>query len=323
MSPNNGRGFGRTDDRYLNDNDEKYRLLPQPGNGFAVTRSDTDNRDTRINGNRTQRPINRNTEGSGSRFEQRNPSGRRSGMPQEWQDALERLIAIADSNASKSLPGKTPQEQFEHTQRHVFLRMLFLMAGKHQQAMEPIRGIDLADQEFWSQTMWALSNYFQSDNIPDSEERASQTIAQLRSAIQRLQQNAKLEIRNLSFCHKITNFGNYQKFEQDEFRAGQNVLVYVEVVNFKSDLTDGGKYRTLLKSEIEISKVTSSGSGLIEKFRFDPTEDLCRNRRQDYFHSYQITIPKAANRGPHVLKLIVVDQQGQKFTTETINFTVR
>ena len=43
--------------------------------------------------------------------------------------------------------------------------------------MQAIPGIDPADQEFFQQTFWGLTNYFDSVSIPSSADRASQTVA--------------------------------------------------------------------------------------------------------------------------------------------------
>ena len=55
----------------------------------------------------------------------------------------------------------------------------------------------------------------------------------------RLQEKAKLELRNVTFCHKISSFGNYEKYARDEFSPGQEVLLYAEVANIHSEpITD-------------------------------------------------------------------------------------
>lgn len=172
------------------------------------------------------------------------------------------------------------------------------------------------------QTVWALNDYFDQSRLPDRSDRATQTVAQLRTAIRKLQEQARLELRNVTFCHKIASYGNYERFERDEFNPGQPVLLYAEVANFTSETTAEGQYRTVLQSTIEIYKAGREGD-LVERLTFPATEDLCRNYRQDYFHSYEFTIPARIALGPHVLKLTVEDQLSRKLATYSVNFTVK
>ncbi len=235
---------------------------------------------------------------------------------------LASLIAQTEQELSKLPLGTTPEEQQRFLEKHVFLRMLYWMNKQQERALQPVPGIDPADQEFWQQVFWAMTNYFDSQTIPDEADRAAQTLDQMRSAVQRLQEKAKLEIHNVAFCHKITSFGNYERFNKDEFTPGQPVLIYGEIVNFKSEATADGQYRTILKSTLEIYRAGPQGE-LVERIPFPATEDLCRQPRTDYFHSYEFTIPKRITLGPHVLKLVVEDQLSKKLATYTINFMVK
>lgn len=237
-------------------------------------------------------------------------------------DELGQLISVAESEIAQMQMGSTPEEKQHFIERHVHLRMLYLMSGQQERALEAIPGIDPADQEFWQQTFWAVSNYFDQEAIPDPSDRATQTVSQMRQATSRLQEKANLKLKNVAFCHKINSFGSYERFERDEYTPGRPVLVYSEIDNFTSELTAEGMYRTLLKSKIQIFKAGSKGD-LVAEIPFDPTEDLCRSVRNDYFHSYKFEIPRNISLGPHVMKLTVIDEISQKVATYTQNFTVR
>jgi len=247
-------------------------------------------------------------------------TGHMSPVASRWGDDLQRLIANAGADAAQTPPGTTDAEKRNYVEKHVYLRMLYLMAGQQVRAMEPIPGIDPAEQEFWQQIFWGVSSYFDAEAIPDPLDRATQTTLQLRGALQRLQERARLELRNVNFCHKIASFGNYERFQRDEFSPGQPVLVYAEVSNFKSEQSADGPFRTILKSTIEIY---NSRGDLIQTMPFPATEDLCQNQRRDYFHSYEFTIPQRIAIGPHVMKLTVEDQISQKVASYSLNFTVK
>jgi hypothetical protein len=237
-----------------------------------------------------------------------------------WRDDLQRVLASATSDASQTSVGTTDAERLAYTEKQVHLRMMQIVAGQPAKSLEPIPGLDAADQEFWQQMFWAVSNYFDAQAIADSSDRATQTVTQLRSAVQRLQERSKLELRNVAFCHKIVNYGNYERFKRDEFTPGQPVLLYAEVGNFKSEPSADGPYRTILKSTIEIY---DSRGTLVQSMPFPPTEDICANPRRDYYNSYEFVIPQRIGLGPHTLKLTVEDQLSQKVATSSVNFTVK
>ena len=241
----------------------------------------------------------------------------------KWGEELQRLIDLTESEASRMSPGTAENEQRLYVEKQAYLRMLYLMTGRRERAIEPIHGIEPAEQEFWQQVFWALASYLDDEAIPQINDRATQTIAQLKTAIQRLQEQAKLELRNVTFCHDIVSYGNYKRFERDEFNRGQPVLVYAEVDNFKSEPQSDGRFRTFLSSTIEIYKAGPSGELVEKPMTFPPTEDLCSNHRRDYFHSYEFTIPPRIGLGPHVMKLTVADQLGNKIATYSLNFTVK
>lgn len=244
-------------------------------------------------------------------------------MPTAWEEELDRLIAMTDSLAASGTMGGTAQQRYDYLRKQVYLRMLFLISKKPQQSMDAIAGIDAADQEFWKDTFFALSSYLDPAFAGNAQSRATRTIRPLRTAVQRLQETADLDIQQLVFCQKITNFGNYDPFSQNEFREGDPVLIYAEIANFKTMPIATGQFQTRLRSKIEIYKVGVNGRQQVKVFDFPPTNDVCRNRRRDYFHSYEIEIPKQVGAGPYILQLTVTDEQGQKIATDVINFTIK
>lgn len=235
---------------------------------------------------------------------------------------IERLITQTTVEAAALIPGDNEVARQFYLRKHVQLRLLHLIAGQMDRALQPVPGIDPTDQEFWQQMLWGMANYFDTQGMPDSSERATQTIAQLKSATARLQEKARLELHNVAFCYKISGFGNYQRFKRDEFTPGQPVLLYAEVGNFKSELVSEGQFRTLLKSTLDIVEGGPSGR-VVETLPLAPSEDRCRNQRRDYYHSYEFTIPQSCNPGPHTLRLRVEDQLGKKLAVTTLNFTVQ
>ena len=237
---------------------------------------------------------------------------------------MQELIANLQNELSSqgnALPTRDIQRQ-DYIRRHVQLRLLHLMNRQPARAFEAIPGLPPAEQEFWQQVLWGLSDYFDVEGSPDRISRITGTVEQLEAAVQRLKQEAHLTIRNVNFCRKIDGFGSYERFRRDEFSAGQPVLVYSEIDNFKSKSQTDGRFKTLLNSSIEILEGSVDGP-VVDTVKFKATEDFCRNRRRDYFHSYELTIPQDIRRGTHVLRLSVDDPFTGKVATETMTFTIR
>jgi len=232
----------------------------------------------------------------------------------DWRSELHRAIALLEQEIAAQRPG-TPTD--DDVRNQVALRLMYLLADHQERALTAIPNIDPAEQEFWQQAVWGLSNALDARHIPRPEDRATQAVAQLNGAVRRLQEKADLQIRNVAFSKQNFGYGNYDRFVRDEVRPGQEVLLYAEIENFKSEPTADGQYRTLLRSTIEI--LSPSGE-VRKKIDFPATEDLCRNYRRDYFHNYQFTIPDRLPLGPHVLKLAVFDELSGKMATYTLNF---
>lgn len=238
------------------------------------------------------------------------------------REPLAALISATETEVSQLKPGETDADRRHYIERHVHLRMLYLLAGRHEQSLQAIPGIDSSDQEFWQQVFWGITNYFDSISIPESADRATQTVSQFSSAVLRLQEKANLELRNVNFCHKIASFGNYEKYPRDEFSPGQEVLLYAEVANIHSEPASDGRFRTSLKSTLELYRHGADGA-LVDRIELPETVDLCGTHRRDYFHSYQFAIPGKLTLGPHVLKLTVEDLLGKRVAVYSLNFMVK
>jgi hypothetical protein len=240
------------------------------------------------------------------------------------QAEIPNLIHNLNTELLRATPGQTDAERVQYIRKHVNLRMLHLVAGDVSQAVEPIPGIAPADQEFWQQMIWSVSNYFDDQGMPDASDRSAETIEQLRGAIAQLGQTAHLKLRNTTFCHRIVSFGNYDRFKEDRFTTGQPVLLYSEVENFTSrSSSSNAGYRTELRSAIEIYRANDlQQPAATVPLPVDSTEDFCRAQRRDYFHSYEFSIPANLEPGQYTLVLRIVDQQSRKVATSRVNFEV-
>ena len=249
----------------------------------------------------------------------------------DYRDRLDDLIAaarrrerrLAEVAATAADPDARAVAEASLAETGVHLRMLHLIAGDHGRAIEAVSGLPPAEQEFWQHVLWGLSSELDERSIPDPADRATQAVAALRTAANRLSAEAKLTLRNVNFCHRVDSFGNAVRFDRDEFTPDQPVLIYAEVENFTSEQTLEGRYRTVLRSKVEIFK--AGGDQLIETLPLDQpiTVDLCDRHRQDYFQIYDLKIPSRIGLGPHVMKLTVEDTQGNQIAETRLNFTVK
>lgn len=240
--------------------------------------------------------------------------------PMPWQGDLDRLIGIVEQDVARVAVPTTAEGRHAQLRQQLYLRMLYLMANRPERALTAIPGLDPVDQEFCQQVLWGLANYLDVEHMPRSADRAGQAISQLNTAVRRLREVADLEIRSVGFCQRILDFGIYERFPRDEFSPGQEVLVYAEIDNYRSDPTLDGRYRTVLRSTLEILSPTGE---VRWKRDFPATEDLCRAPRRDYFHNYQFAIPDKLPLGPHRLKLTIFDELSGKMSSYTANFVVK
>lgn len=236
-------------------------------------------------------------------------------------------IRSLEDELLETTPEEASADEIDYQQKAVALRALYLAQNEYAKAIEPIQKINAADREFWQQVFWAMSNHFNTDGIDDPNARAAETIEQLRAAISQLQTNADLRLKNVTFCHSIVSFGNYERFSKELFTTGQPVLLYAEVENFNSRKkvnTDSQivEFHTALSSEIRIFRYGRQDELPVATIPFDVTRDVCRSPRRDYFHSYEFTIPEELEAGHYMLVLSVSDQLGNKHATNRVQFEV-
>ena len=104
-----------------------------------------------------------------------------------------------------------------------------------------------------------------------------------------------------------------------QFEPGEEVLLYAEIDNFKSDETDEG-FHTALRSSYQI--VDSKGTRVTEH-EFETTEEHCQSRRRDFFMRYYVWMPKRIYDGEYTLQLTIEDVKSQKIGTATIDFRIK
>ncbi len=230
-----------------------------------------------------------------------------------WEEHLQQAI---DGLAAES---KGDPQNAEELRRHVALRLLHLAAGRREEALQPIAGLSHSQHDFWSKQLYGLATYLDHKQISDPRDRAAAALQYLQESTAHLGELCPLRIRNLAFCSEVKSFGVYQKFEKYEFAPQQEVLLYAEVENFTSEETEDG-FATVLRSSYQI---LDSRGQRVEAKEFPLTEELCQNRRHDFFMRYFIWIPKRIYNGTYTLQLTIEDVKNQKFNQASIQFEVK
>ncbi|MBS0210948.1 MAG: hypothetical protein JSS27_18545 [Planctomycetes bacterium] len=223
--------------------------------------------------------------------------------------------AIAKLEESTADGGTSPEVLAQQAQ----LRMMYLMAGRKKDAMRPIAGMQPAEQDFWVQQMYGMSTYLDAGQGRDRDRRLTDATTHLAQAVDRLAESSNLLVKNLAFCTEVSSFGVHTDFPKYEFKAGQQLLLYCELQNFKSEATPKG-HRTSLKSSYQI--VDAQGRRVAEH-ELPATEENCQNVRHDYFIRYFLHLPTKIYGGKYTLQLTVEDTLANKAGQASIEFTIK
>lgn len=224
------------------------------------------------------------------------------------------------SKAIQTLEAAPPDEDpSAQAARQVYLRMLYLAAGRRDDAVRPIEGLPASEQQFWSEQLFGLATYLDASRSPDAKRRAAEARLHLTHATGQLSETGDLLVRNLAFCTEVHSFGVFTPFPKHEFKPNQQVILYAEVENFKSEETPKG-FHTALKSSYQI--LDQQGRRVVQH-DLGMTEEYCRNARRDYFIRYFLSIPARIYDGPYSLHLTIEDTLGRKIGQSTIDFTAK
>jgi hypothetical protein len=235
------------------------------------------------------------------------------GSKESWQQSVQKAVADLERHVSPS-PTTTAE-----VHQHVSLRMLRLLAGDTEKALEPIPHISPTEQDYWSRQLFALATYLDHHSQPDDKRRAAASVTHLDDAVANLRELGALTLRNLSFCKNVYGYGSFESYDSDAFTPGQHVSLYVEVENFRSTSSDKG-FNTSLGSTYEVlddkGKRVASGD-------FPDVNDCCRNRRRDFHIQFGLTLPENVQPGRYQLQLVVKDHQSDKIGNAKASFEIR
>jgi hypothetical protein len=203
--------------------------------------------------------------------------------------------------------------------QHVSLRLLRLLAGDTERALEPIPHIPPAEQDYWSRQVFAVATYLDHHSQPDDKRRAAASVNHLDEAVSHLRELGSLSLRNLSFCKNVFGYGAFEPYDSDVFAPGEQVSLYVEVENYHSESSEKG-FCTLLGATYEIlddkGKRVSGGD-------FPDVDDCCRSRRRDFHIQFGLALPQSLSPGRYRVELVVKDRQSDKRGHAKVPFEIR
>ena len=235
----------------------------------------------------------------------------------DWQKRLSVAIAALESEL-RDAPQSAPAVDLQAR-----LRMLYLLADRREDALRPIASAPPAVQEFWSQELYGLAAWLDSRRVSDAGtlwvRRAGESKPALAGAVRRLGELGPLVVRNLAFITEVKSYGVYKPFAKNEFTPGQELLLYAEVEDFKSEDTPKG-FHTVLQGSYQIFDARGQR---VEGQDLTTVEEHCRNPRRDFYIPYPFSLPKRIYAGKHTLQLTLVDRKSQKIGQASIEFTVK
>jgi len=226
--------------------------------------------------------------------------------PLRWTHHVDSAIRLLEKDAKTA-----PEEEIR-------LRMLYLAAERYDDAVRAVPALETAEQEFWTSEMHGLGTLLNQEKHPDGPSRTAEAKQVLAEAVSKLGELAPLVVRNLAFCTRVHSYGCFETFASYQFAPEQRVLLYAEVDNFTSDTTAKG-HHTSLKSSYQI--FDARGQRVADE-ALTSTEEICQNRRHDFFIVYDFYLPKRIYPGKHTLRLTIEDLKGKKIGDSSIDLEI-
>lgn len=220
---------------------------------------------------------------------------------------------IAEQEAVVAREPNNIEEQFR-------LRLLYLVAGMDDKAQAPTPGINEDVQRIMAGQIQSLLAA-RSAAERDPAQWANRQLESVESLRDLVRAKADLRVPRVELCSSIEGFGRYEPIRPAQFMVGGKnlVVLYIEVDNFRSDVTESGLYRTLLS--VRLSLLSSDGGEELWSRRDENIEDLARQKRTDFYLTIgPLAIPKTLAPGEYVIKVEVEDVLAGKINGGDVRF---
>lgn len=237
----------------------------------------------------------------------------RPGLPQ----------APAAANSIKGQPAVMPAQVTRDVPLVEALRMY--MDDRPADALKCLSEYETGSQEILLNLLELAARLTrQEKEAPGNAKETAFLLEQLERLEVPLRPRAELLIDKICFCRRIEGFGAYDPIAEDQaFRPGELVRVYVEVRNFTSTKQESKTdtfYLTQLSGKAEIRDEHGQRVWRQEFQRDRP--DQSRALRHDYFDNYRFCLPDM-KPGLHTLWIRVTDKPTGRTVERSLDFHVK
>jgi hypothetical protein len=143
--------------------------------------------------------------------------------------------------------------------------------------------------------------------------------AQIRSAVQVLEDQVPLAITQLRLCRRVLGFGSFEPMESSALKPGSPVIVYCEMSGIRYDARDA-QFTSRLSSRVEL--FSTRDQTRVWEQALGEAADACRNRRRDYYVNYRICLPRTVAPGEYRLRLSQTDLIARQTATAELTLTL-
>ena len=242
-----------------------------------------------------------------------------------WKSRLDEAIELAEERLNRI---NNPSDS-----EKVNLRLLKALRGQMVQMENTSATGELTENEsqYWQHQLEAITSMLGSpaganQAVTDyhRHQTAHKTLEHLRNAVSQLESIASLKVNSGQFCTEITGFGQFRTFASNAFSAGQRMLVYCEVENYKTVQHESGtgeNFRTRLKGSFAIY---DANGNVVQQAEYPTVDDVARKRRRDFYMYLPVTLGELPS-GQYVLHALVEDVYGNKTASldPPLQFTVK
>ncbi len=231
----------------------------------------------------------------------------------DWQTHLAAAIRSMETASAK---GSASESDVAVQAR---LRMLYLLAGRRDDAMRPLPAAPKSTQEYWTSQVYGLATWMDADKTPDPARRAAEAKRILTEAVNQLGNTALLTVRNLTFCSSVQYYGSFEAVKSPEFTTGQKVLLYAEVENFRTEPSPKG-FHTAVKFNWQI--FDARGNRVGENVAAT-SEETSLTPKHEFFITKWFFLPASMPSGKYTLQFTVEDVLGKKVGQSSIEMTIK
>jgi hypothetical protein len=199
-----------------------------------------------------------------------------------------------------------------------------------EEAMKHLRTYDDATQELFLRLLPVLTNLVKKRLEDMSPSEVAVVNEAFRGVLKTLIPRSELTVNKMCFCKWVKAYGSYQPLPENhafltgtDSRIGEQVQLYVELMNFESKQTKEGDFLTKLSCSLELHD-TAERTVWSNRFDDKETTHLRRSPMSDFFSNYSFYVP-AIPAGTYKLTIKIADEtnpKNRRVASESLVFRV-